>query len=93
MMFPDLYLKAKELEEDFRETLTIFSYVLQNLSSVVAYFSQLSTSLPSQSFHYNTFKADYIALGQTVKQETYMPCLSLSFTSLLFSLLHPPIFF
>lgn len=67
MTFPDLYLKAKELEEDFRETLTIFSYVLQNLSSVVACFSQLSTSLPSQSFHYNTFKADYIALGQTVK--------------------------
>lgn len=98
MTFPDVYFKAKELEEENLQQISwklwLFSPMFLKIwAVVVAYFSQLSTSLPFHSFHYSTFKADYIAPRQTVKQETYMSCLSLSFTSLFFSLLHPSIFF
>lgn len=75
MTLLDLYFKAKEPEKENLQWISwkrqlFFSYVLQNLSNVVDYFSHLVTSLPFHSFHYNTFKADYIAPEQTVKQET-----------------------
>lgn len=86
MTLSDLYFKAKEPEKETLQWISwrvqlFFSNVVQNLSNVVDYFAHSIISLPSRSFHYNVFKAADIATEKTVKQGTYMPCLSLSSTT------------
>lgn len=88
------YFQAKELEEEILQwvswKLQLFSYVLQNLSHVVDYFSHFSISLLSHFFSLQYFRVYYTAPEQSSGTRTYVLFISFFHGSLPFPFICTP---